>query len=104
MLSSFVFRDSINQLQKEEGSSVQGHVWDRSERSQLMRLLTLFLLTAALLALSGCSRQSGPSSERSVAQQPVKSEAPSAAPKTDTSTAGSAGRASSVQEGEMKQA
>lgn len=65
-----------------------------------MRLLAISLLTAALLVLAGCAGQSA-SSNTSVATRPAA--APASAPQTEKSES-SAGRATTVQDGEMTKA
>jgi hypothetical protein len=92
----------LSLLQKPAGMIVQGHVRDYSEkRSQLMRPLVFLVLMAALLGLAGCASSRSTNSETAAPAQKSSTTAPVAAPRED---AGSMGKASTVQDGEMKQA
>lgn len=62
-----------------------------------MRYLAIFLLAATLLVLTGCAT-------RQAKDDQVAQRAPSAAPNTADSSAGSAAKSSTIQDGEMKQA
>jgi len=65
-----------------------------------MRLLAISFLTAVLLLLAGCARQDGRATSTAPAQRPAA--APVSAQKSEAE--GSAGKSSTIQDGQMKQA
>lgn len=67
-----------------------------------MRLLTIFLLGAMLIALAGCAAQRSAQQDKSAPA--TRTEAPTSAPQSTTASKGSAAAPSTVQDGEMKQA